>query len=634
MDENLEEESEIALNLTSYINKTEFLSRDLKSLDRIVEKYFNIKERDKKEEKQVINFLFKYLDLKGKNASILFSHIKNSAEYYNIIKRLHNEYQDKFEFSIVNPLLFQYSFNLIKINEQLKKFLLISFFSFTCLIFLSSFYYYQRNKLNEKLQLYETKLNEYSNIKRKYDKVKNKLEKEIELKNQIQSNFTTLKIQYETFLYSKQQLCEQMAKYKINLEDEITSFKNQIQNEISNLKEKQQENELITKKKLEFEIEKNQKLENELTTAKQNNNNDKNPKNHQNEIESSTNKKNNFLTNKNETSTTSNKNNDKQFKAENKNGKNNLISKISFQIIWLIDFILTSFAFYFCHRNDKISFYISILAFLFDEMMPIFSLIDNTHLMYSINTFFYMFILFYLSRVVKKFKQSFSIIYIIINVACKYYLIIPETVDSFNILNAVNSILIIMVVFFIIYSYRFSINYINLILMLKTIIFLFENNFNYSTIIIPNVAFITIIFLMIYGFFIDNNGVDKRGILGLFFYTILKYYVYLNQPIGKFFYVYEIFVIILEIALIVIFINDYFSCLIACELFVSIFYISAYWYLLFVYSIVIICLSIVIYGIIFDQFQDNYIKIGLMFLLIESLLKYICVIYHTWQKYH
>lgn len=117
------EEDKIGSNLIKYLHEKEFLNRDLLSIDRIINKYFNLHDRDPKEEKEVINFLFEYLEMKGKEASILFTHTQHSNERYNIIKRLYIEYRYKFEFKLVKSSLFLTSFDLIKINEKLKQIL-------------------------------------------------------------------------------------------------------------------------------------------------------------------------------------------------------------------------------------------------------------------------------------------------------------------------------------------------------------------------------------------------------------------------------------------------------------------------------------------------------------------------------
>ena len=57
---NIDKENDIALNLIKHIHEKEFINRDLSSLDRIIQTYFNLQNRDAKEEKEVIEFLFSY----------------------------------------------------------------------------------------------------------------------------------------------------------------------------------------------------------------------------------------------------------------------------------------------------------------------------------------------------------------------------------------------------------------------------------------------------------------------------------------------------------------------------------------------------------------------------------------------
>lgn len=61
------EETAIAENINKHINKEEFIRRNIESLDRIINKYFMNKNRDPIEEKEVIEFLFRYLKKEWRN---------------------------------------------------------------------------------------------------------------------------------------------------------------------------------------------------------------------------------------------------------------------------------------------------------------------------------------------------------------------------------------------------------------------------------------------------------------------------------------------------------------------------------------------------------------------------------------
>ena len=133
------------------------MKRNISSIDRIINIYFMNKNRDLSEEKEVINFLFRYLEKEGRKGSILFRYLHNSLERYNIILRLYSQFRYKFEFDIVNSSLFITAFDLIKINQKLKR---ILFFLF--LLILLSFYF-QTNQNKNELQV--LKNNHEKNLK-------------------------------------------------------------------------------------------------------------------------------------------------------------------------------------------------------------------------------------------------------------------------------------------------------------------------------------------------------------------------------------------------------------------------------------------------------------------------------------
>ena len=131
------EEIKIALNLVKNIKENNVLFRGFSSIQRILNIYFSQPNRNKNEEKQIINFIFQCIDTFGLNAVSLFKHLKKSEEKNNIIKRLHDEYDEKYSFNMINSFIFERPFDLIQEKDESKKiiFLTISLiFSFIILL--------------------------------------------------------------------------------------------------------------------------------------------------------------------------------------------------------------------------------------------------------------------------------------------------------------------------------------------------------------------------------------------------------------------------------------------------------------------------------------------------------------------
>ena len=138
------EELKIALNLISNIKDRSLFSRKLNSIDRIIEIYFSFQTHNAEEEKQVIDFLFECLDSFGKEASILFSHIKSTQYRSYIFNRLHQNYSDKFDFNAIKNLLFEE--NKVSSNQQKNKYLIIGII---LLILYIIFLIYENNKIEK-----------------------------------------------------------------------------------------------------------------------------------------------------------------------------------------------------------------------------------------------------------------------------------------------------------------------------------------------------------------------------------------------------------------------------------------------------------------------------------------------------
>lgn len=180
------EEINIALNLPNSIKDNNLIERDISSLDRIIEKYFLQKTRNISDEKEVINFLFEYINLNGMDSSVLFRHLSKSSERDKVIERLYENYKNKFDFNLVNSSLFESAYE----NIHLKK--TIRFLKIFCILLLMTtiFVIFKIIKQKSIIVEYEKinmKLNEFqqsNNIKIMEDaKIKLKLEEEIKNKN-------------------------------------------------------------------------------------------------------------------------------------------------------------------------------------------------------------------------------------------------------------------------------------------------------------------------------------------------------------------------------------------------------------------------------------------------------------------
>lgn len=252
------EEDNMAKKLAKNLQREEFKNRDLASIDRIIGIYYAKYNTNAAEEKEVISFLFSYLDEKKEPASILFRHIKNSSERYNIVKRLYNEHRWDFNFDVISGDVFLFAFDFININEKLKKILYFSSIFIILLSILSITLYFRSNSL--KLE-FEKQLNEKNIL----------LKNEIASKEKLESDFKIMKQNYDRDIKVKEELGTEIKSLKQNLKDEILTIKEHFESEITNVKEKQKEvNELSTcKENLQQEQLNNTKIESELIACKQ-----------------------------------------------------------------------------------------------------------------------------------------------------------------------------------------------------------------------------------------------------------------------------------------------------------------------------------------------------------------------------
>lgn len=154
---NNEDETIIASNLINSIRGNDLFLRNISSVDKILSIYFSKNNPNINDEKQIINFVFQYLDIYGKDALILFRYFKNSNEKRNIIKRFKKDFQDQYTNEMIDSFLFTQSTNTSKMPKDLQQYsyLLIPLSIILILIFLIRNY-----KLKTKLTLYEIQLSE------------------------------------------------------------------------------------------------------------------------------------------------------------------------------------------------------------------------------------------------------------------------------------------------------------------------------------------------------------------------------------------------------------------------------------------------------------------------------------------
>lgn len=132
----------------------------------------------------MIDFLFDYLDKHNVDGSVLFRHLNKSCLKDQALKRLHDNYQGKFNFDLVNASLFENSYQNIQTSNTLKILTCILFF--ILFIFIFKYEYTEKNndetyKIN---QIQQAQTNE--ELKKLIEQMKEKistLESLIERKN-------------------------------------------------------------------------------------------------------------------------------------------------------------------------------------------------------------------------------------------------------------------------------------------------------------------------------------------------------------------------------------------------------------------------------------------------------------------
>lgn len=97
------EEEIISSHFFDYINKEELLSLPVNILYRIIySENLNFEGLNPENQNQVIEFLLKYLDTNGRKASVLFKNLDLKNQRIDLLKRLINDFSEKFDYSMLN----------------------------------------------------------------------------------------------------------------------------------------------------------------------------------------------------------------------------------------------------------------------------------------------------------------------------------------------------------------------------------------------------------------------------------------------------------------------------------------------------------------------------------------------------
>ncbi|KAK8892573.1 hypothetical protein M9Y10_029810 [Tritrichomonas musculus] len=102
--ENPENEETIALQFIENIDNEQLLSLPIPVLYRILNNYsLDFNSLNSNDQNRLIDFLFRILSKRGKEASVLFANIEFTKERIELISRLLNEYSGIFDFNMLNP---------------------------------------------------------------------------------------------------------------------------------------------------------------------------------------------------------------------------------------------------------------------------------------------------------------------------------------------------------------------------------------------------------------------------------------------------------------------------------------------------------------------------------------------------
>ena len=197
------DEQYIADQLTRFLKDDIFLLIPVFSMYRIINKYEN------KNSPELIEFLFKYLDVQGKKASVLFSNIDFGTDQTIYLRRLMKKNSTNFDFEFINSKNLKELIEKeeIRINQQRKnddgiksitKFIFIAFllfFTFEILLFVKQNQNIRDSKdakSKEMLSNFTSSIiNEISKINLNNEILMNNILTKINIIEQMFHNFTT-----------------------------------------------------------------------------------------------------------------------------------------------------------------------------------------------------------------------------------------------------------------------------------------------------------------------------------------------------------------------------------------------------------------------------------------------------------
>lgn len=179
------------------IIKNELINQGIKSIDNITRTIFSQKnDLNSNDEKVLTEFLFQCLDVYGKDASILFSNIDFFKKRDNIIKRLHENYKDKFDFDVIKASLFEISFKYLDMKSIMTFYFYFSLFLISILLIL-----FQFRNINKKLEI-ESQLKKATNLRKEEIEVKlNENRKSIEFS--IKIILIVFDVFFEIFIFER-----------------------------------------------------------------------------------------------------------------------------------------------------------------------------------------------------------------------------------------------------------------------------------------------------------------------------------------------------------------------------------------------------------------------------------------------
>ena len=259
-------ENALSDHLSEYIEDDRLLKLKVPIIDRILSKH-KIKGKNQIENKKIIEFLFKYLDIHGKEASVLFYGIDFSEFGLKYLNLLNREYSSTFDFHYVNSSMIKTMYdeessllsNIITYEEKQKEHEKIIEDYNEKLIELKS--EFTQSKLDHNRQLEEYKL-EQNKFKSEINELRNYIN-EIETEQKCRDE--ELKKQFEKDLKSINdainQIKSEQDQQKIEIIQKEQSLKNQYENEIDRINDEMKQIKTLI---IEIKKEQNQHKPNQI----------------------------------------------------------------------------------------------------------------------------------------------------------------------------------------------------------------------------------------------------------------------------------------------------------------------------------------------------------------------------------